>query len=55
MSFRRRNTDWQAYGQHRRRGTAYFLKRQRERVEDYQAGFKQPEAGKREQDKEQEK
>lgn len=43
MSFRRRNTDWQAWGQHRRRTTARMAQKNREReIEEYQARFKRP-------------
>lgn len=40
MSFGRRNTDWQAWGQHRRRAMAQ-KSRERE-IEEYQARFKRP-------------
>ena len=37
MSFGRRNTDWQAWGQHRRRATARMAQKSREReIEEYQ-------------------
>lgn len=40
MSFGRRNTDWQAWGQHRRRATARMAQKSREReIEEYQAQF----------------
>jgi len=43
MSFGRRNTDWQAWGQHRRRTTARMAQKNREReIEEYQARFKRP-------------
>lgn len=43
MSFGRRNTDWQAWGQHRRRATARMAQKSREReIEEYQARFKRP-------------
>ena len=41
MSFGRRNTDWQAWGQHRRRATARMAQKNREReIEEYQARFR---------------
>jgi hypothetical protein len=40
MSFKRRNNDWQAWGQHRRRATKFMVKRNREQeVAEYQAQF----------------
>lgn len=43
MSFRRRNTDWQAWGQYRRRATARMAQKSREReIEEYQARFRRP-------------
>lgn len=40
MSYRRRNTDWQAWGQHRRRATKFMVKRNREQaIAEYQAQF----------------
>lgn len=46
MSWRRRNTDWQAWGQHRRRGTTYAVRRSRaQEIEAYQAQFEQQEDG----------
>ena len=43
MSFGRRNTDWQAWGQHRRRAPARMAQKNREReIEEYQARFKRP-------------
>lgn len=43
MSFGRRNTDWQAWGQHRRRATARMAQKSREReIEEYQARFRRP-------------
>ena len=43
MSFGRRNTDWQAWGQHRRRTTARMAQKNREReIEEYQARFRRP-------------
>lgn len=40
MSYRRRNTDWQAWGQHRRRAPKFTVKRNREQaIAEYQAQF----------------
>ena len=40
MSYRRRNTDWQAWGQHRRRATKFMVMRNREQaIAEYQAQF----------------
>lgn len=40
MSFKRRNNDWQAWGQHRRRATKFMVKRTRDQeVAKYQAQF----------------
>lgn len=51
MSFGRRNTDWQAWGQHRRRATARMAQKSREReIEEYQARFERP-AEKKEEEK----
>lgn len=39
-SFKRRNSDWQAYGQHRRRAAAYrAVKKRHETAQEYQARF----------------
>lgn len=40
MSFKRRNSDWQAWGQHRQRATKFMVKRNREQaIAEYQAQF----------------
>lgn len=40
MSFKRRNNDWQAWVQHRRRATKFMVKRNREQaIAEYQAQF----------------
>lgn len=40
MSFKRRNNDWQAWGQRRRRATKFMVKRNREQaIAEYQAQF----------------
>lgn len=52
MSSGRRNTDWQAWGQHRRRATARMAQKSREReIEEYQARFKRPADEKKEEKK----
>ena len=43
MSFGRRNTDWQAWGQHRMRATERMAQKSRAReIEEYQARFRRP-------------
>ncbi|MFC3875353.1 hypothetical protein [Neisseria musculi] len=37
MSFYRRNQDWQAYGQHRRRAWTRQARKKQETAEEYQA------------------
>nr|DAO40740.1 MAG TPA: hypothetical protein [Caudoviricetes sp.] len=53
MSFKRRNSDWQAWGQHRRRATKFMVKRNREQaIAEYQAQFETGGKGRLKEEKE---